>query len=297
MSTKCGYVAIVGRPNVGKSTLLNRVLGQKISITSKKPQTTRHQILGIKTDADSQMIFVDTPGIHEQDGRQINKYMNKAARQTVHDVDVVLFLIEGTKWTEEDKLAAKTVQATTIPVIGVINKLDLVKDKASILPLMEQITRETGITEILPISAKSGENLDDLINSIKEKLPEEDFFYPEDQVTDRSVRFLAAEIVREKLTRLLGQELPYYLTVEIEQFKEEDGITRIGAVIWVERKGQKAIVIGKKGSKIKQVGTAARTELERLLECKVFLELWVRVKEGWSDDLRALRSLGYTDEQ
>lgn len=293
---KCGYISIVGRPNVGKSTLLNRILGQKISITSRKPQTTRHNILGIKTSDDSQMIYVDTPGMHINVKNAMNQYMNRSANQTLHDVDVILFLVEGTKWTKEDEAVVQKLQNSTTPVILVINKTDVVTDKSSLLPHLKTLAEKMNFAHVIAVSAKTGKEVEALENLAKTYLQESEQFFPEDQITDRSSRFLASEIIREKLMRKLGQELPYAITVEIEQFKEEGGLYDISAAIWVERQGQKAIIIGKKGENLKLIGSQARVDMEKLFEHKVFLQLWVKVKEGWSDNIRALRSLGYTDE-
>jgi len=293
---KSGYISIVGRPNVGKSTLLNRFLGQKISITSRKPQTTRHNILGIKTTEDAQMIFVDTPGMHKDNKRAMNQYMNRAANQTLHDVDLILFVVEGTRWTDEDDAVVQKLSNSSVPVIIVVNKSDRVAEKTELLEHLGFLSEKLKVKEIIPISAKTGKYVDTLESFVEGCLPESEMIYPEDQITDRSSRFLASEIIREKLMRNLGQELPYALTVEIEQFKEEGGILDIAAAIWVERKGQKSIIIGKKGEGLKRIGQQARIDMEKLFDQKVFLQLWVKVKEGWSDDARALRSLGYTDE-
>jgi len=293
---KSGYISIVGRPNVGKSTLLNRFLGQKISITSRKPQTTRHNIIGIKTTEDAQMIFVDTPGMHKDNKRAMNQYMNRAANQTLHDVDLILFVVEGTRWTGEDDAVVQKLSNSSVPVIIVVNKSDLVAEKTELFEHLSFLSEKLTVKEIIPISAKTGKYIDTLESFVEASLPEGEMIYPEDQITDRSSRFLASEIIREKLMRNLGQELPYALTVEIEQFKEEGGILDIAAAIWVERKGQKSIIIGKKGEGLKRVGQQARIDMEKLYDQKVFLQLWVKVKEGWSDDARALRSLGYTDE-
>ena len=297
MIKQCGFVAIVGRPNVGKSTLMNKILGQKISITSKRPQTTRHRILGIKTTDEVQTIYLDTPGIHKQAKNEMNRIMNRSAKQSMLDVDVIVFVLEGTHFTDEDEIVMQQVCRQEVPVILVINKLDKIKQKDVLLPQIARFSQEGKFAEIIPVSAKTGKGVDVLEKAIEKYMPEGDQFFPEDQVTDKSERFLAAEIVREKLMRLLGQELPYALTVEIEKFAEEDNKLEIAALIWVERDGQKAIVIGKKGEKLKEIGTAARQDMERLFGSKVFLELWVRVKSGWSDDIRALRSLGYGDDE
>ncbi|MBK8162372.1 MAG: GTPase Era [Gammaproteobacteria bacterium] len=292
---RCGYIAIVGRPNVGKSTLLNRILGQKISITSRKPQTTRHRILGIKSTPSVQAIYVDTPGLHRGVRHAINRVMNRAATAAITDVDVVLFVTECQKWQEEDDHVLDLLESVSVPVILVLNKVDRLKDKEHLLPYIARMSEKRNFAAVVPVSATHGMQTDALENEVCRLLPESPPLFPEEQVTDRSERFLAAELVREKLTRLLGDELPYAVTVEIEQFKEEGGLTSIGAVIWVERDAQKAIVIGKQGHMLKQIGTQARVEMERLFGAKVYLQLWVKVKEKWSDDERALRSLGYGD--
>lgn len=293
---RSGYVALVGRPNVGKSTLLNRILGQKVSITSRRPQTTRHRILGIKTGAQIQAVYVDTPGLHRGGKRAMNRYMNRAATDALQDVDVVVFVVEGTRWTDEDELVLEKLRQVTCPVILAINKIDRVVDKKALLPYLQQVSRHMDFTQIIPLSAKQGSQVGELEQAVEALLPESTPFYPEDQVTDRSMRFMAAELVREKLFRKLGQELPYGITVEIEQFKEEDGLFRINALIWVERDSQKAIVIGKQGAMLREVGRESRIDMEEAFGQKVFLELWVKVKEGWADDERALRSLGYDDQ-
>ncbi|WP_417548942.1 GTPase Era [Methylophaga sp.] len=293
---RSGYVAIIGRPNVGKSTLINRVLGQKLCITSRRPQTTRHRILGIKTTEQSQFIYVDTPGIHSDGKRAMNRYMNRAAAASVEDVDVVVFVVEGMKWTEEDERVLQKLKETTKPVILVMNKIDKLEDKATLFPQVEKLAALFKFTDIVPLSARKGINLESLEESIYKLMPEGEMIFDEDQLTDRSSRFLAAEMVREKLFRHLGQELPYSLTVDIEQFEDDNGMFRISAVIYVERSGQKSIVIGKKGELLKQVGKDAREDMEKLFGCKVFLQLWVKVREGWSDNERMLRNLGYNDD-
>lgn len=293
--TRCGYVAIVGRPNVGKSTLLNHILGQKLSITSRKPQTTRHQLLGIKTEGDTQAIYVDTPGLHLRDEKAINRYMNRAASSALKDVDLVLFLVDRDRWTEEDDLVLEKVKHLECPVLLVVNKIDRLNDKGELLPLLEQLSEKHKFTEIVPVSALRGHNRDDLEAVIEGYLPEGIHLFPEDQVTDRSERFLAAELVREKIMRQLGEEVPYAMTVEIEEFKVAPRLIEISALILVERQGQKKILIGEKGSRLRQIGTEARKDMERAFDSKVMLRLWVKVKSGWSDDERALRSLGYND--
>jgi len=294
---KSGYVAIIGRPNVGKSTLINRVLGQKLCITSRRPQTTRHRILGIKTEDDGQLIYVDTPGLHISDKRAMNRYMNRAAASSIDDVDVILFVVDGMNWTDEDENVLERLKnSAKAPVILVINKMDKLADKDTMLPHIEKLSAEFDFAHVLPISARKGINVDQLETEIKKLMPEGELIFPEDQLTDRSSRFLAAELVREKLFRHLGQELPYSITVEIEQFDDEKGMYRIGAVIYVERDGQKAIVIGKKGELLKSVGKDARLEMQSLFGRKVFLRLWVKVREGWGDNERMMKNLGYNDD-
>ncbi|QEY18712.1 GTPase Era [Cellvibrio sp. KY-GH-1] len=293
--TRCGYVAIVGRPNVGKSTLLNHMLGQKISITSRKPQTTRNAVVGIKTEGDVQIIFVDTPGLHLGQQKAINRYMNRAATTAMKDVDVVVFVVDRFIWTEEDEAVAEKLQNINSPVILAVNKVDQIEDKETLLPHLQQLAEKLKVAEIVPISALRNNNLERLEQLIIERLPEGIHMYPEDQITDRSSRFMAAEIVREKITRQLGDELPYEMAVEIEEFKQEGNLLNISALILVERDGQKKILIGDKGARIKLIGTEARIDMEKLFEMKIMLKLWVKVKSGWSDDERALRSLGYND--
>lgn len=293
--SRCGYVAIVGRPNVGKSTLLNHILGQKISITSRKPQTTRNAVVGIKTEGEVQIIFVDTPGMHLGQQKAINRYMNRAANTAMKDVDVVVFVVDRFIWTEEDEAVAEKLQHIKSPIIVAVNKIDQIEDKETLLPHLQKLAEKIEIAEIVPLSALRNTNLDRLEQLIVERLPEGMHMFPDDQITDRSSRFMAAEIVREKITRQLGDELPYEMAVEIEEFKQEGNLLNISALILVERDGQKKILIGDKGARIKLIGTEARIDMENLFESKVMLKLWVKVKSGWSDDERALRSLGYND--
>jgi GTP-binding protein Era len=293
---RAGYVAIVGRPNVGKSTLLNHILGQKISITSRKPQTTRHRILGIKTEGSSQALFVDTPGIHKEAPKAINRYMNRAATSSMVDVDLILFVVDGLKWTDNDMHVLTSLKNSHSPVILVVNKIDRVEDKERLFSHLQFLSEQFEFKEIFPVSAIKGENLDALEEKIMTFLPEGKPFYDEDQITDRSERFMVSELIREKIMRQLGDELPYEMTVEMEEFLCEPGLITISAAILVERDSQKSIVIGKQGQRIKKIGTDARLDMEDLLESKVMLNLWVKVKSGWSDDERALRSLGYKDE-
>ena len=297
VDTYCGLVAIVGRPNVGKSTLLNRILGQKVSITSRKPQTTRHRILGIDTEESHQTIYVDTPGLHQDEKKAINRYMNRAASSSLAEVGLVLFVVEGTRWTEEDEMVLTKVKNSKLPCYLVINKVDKVDDKASLIDQIQMLSEKHDFDHIFPVSAKNGKQVDALREMVQKSLPPSEFYYPEDYITDRSSRFMAAEIIREKLMRFTGDELPYSTTVEIEQFKlMENGVYRINGLILVERDSQKRMVIGKAGNHIKTIGEQARKDMENLFDNKVFLELWVKVKQGWADDDRALRSLGYGDD-
>ncbi|NVK21085.1 MAG: GTPase Era [Kangiellaceae bacterium] len=293
---RCGYVAVLGRPNVGKSTLMNHILGQKVSITSRKPQTTRHRVLGIYTDDDAQILFVDTPGIHKKEARSINRYMNRAATSSIVDVDIIIFVVDGTQWTEDDDLVLQRLESAKAKKILFVNKIDKIDDKENLLPHIQKISSQHQFDAVFPGSALKGDNLPKLVEQLKTWLPKGDLFFPEDYVTDRSQRFMAAELIREKLMRSLGDEIPYSSTVEIEQFKiDEKGTLRINGLILVERSGQKAIIIGKQGQRLKQIGRDARLDMEELFDAKVYLELWVKVKDGWADDERALKSLGYDD--
>ena len=294
--SRCGYIAIVGRPNVGKSTLLNHILGQKISITSRKPQTTRHRVLGIKTTDTVQAIYVDTPGLHRGQKRAINRYMNRTATTSLRDVDVIVFVIEAGRWLEEDIWVLEQLKHYQCPVVLVMNKVDKLEDKAELLPFIAERKDDHDYAHVVPVSALRTDNLAALEETLGGYLPEGPHFFDEEQITDRSMRFLTAEIVREKITRQLGDELPYAMTVEIEEYKQEKAITHISAAIYVERDGQKKILIGKGGSRLKSIGRESRLDIEKLIDGKVMLNLWVKVKSGWSDDERALRSLGYDDE-
>lgn len=297
MSTShCGYVAIIGRPNVGKSTLLNHILGQKISITSRKPQTTRHRLVGIKSEGDIQAVYVDTPGLHQDAKKAMNRYMNKAAASVLNDVDVIVFMVEALKWTADDEWILKKLKTVPCPVILVVNKVDRITDKELLLPFLDEMSTKFSFTSIMPLSALKNDNVDQLEKLVASFLPENPHYFPDDQVTDASNHFLASEIIREKLMRSLGQELPYALTVQIEQYDEKPKILNLGAIIWVEKASQKAIVIGKEGAVLKKIGTSARIEMENLFGKKVFLQLWVKVKDNWSDDMRSLKSLGYDSD-
>lgn len=293
---KMGYVALIGRPNAGKSTLLNHLVGQKLCITSRRPQTTRHRIHGIKTTPVGQAVFVDTPGIHTDQKKAMNRYLNKTASRVLAGVDVIVWVVDQWRWHEENELVLGQLRHLTCPVILAVNKIDQCEDKETLLPFLEDAAQRFGFAAIVPIAALKNLNLDRLEATIMDLLPEGEPAYPEDQVTDRPERFFAAEIIREKLIRSLGQEVPHAITVQIEQFKEEDnGLTRVHAIIWVEREGQKIIVIGKQGGVLKKVGQRAREEMEKMFGRKIFLNLWVKVKKGWSDNETALQSLGYSE--
>ncbi len=292
---RSGYVAIVGRPNVGKSTLLNYILRQKISITSRKPQTTRHQVLGIHTKDNYQIVFVDTPGLHPSGERAINRYMNRAASSALLDVDAIVMVIDRMNWSAGDDYVLERVLQAERPVLLAVNKVDLLQDKGALLPWLAELSARGSFTDIVPVSALTRHNVDHLEDAVVAMLPEGDFLFPEDQVTDRSQRFLVAELIREKIMRQLGDELPYATAVEVESFKDDGRIVHIHALILVEREGQKRILIGDKGGRLKSIGQQARVDIEEMLESKVMLKLWVKVKGGWSDDDRALKSLGYDD--
>lgn len=288
----CGMIAIVGRPNVGKSTLLNHLLGQKLCITSRKPQTTRHLILGVKTEGNVQMIFVDTPGIHRGGRHAMNQRMNRAASSVVHDVDAVLWVVDRAIWTEEDQQVLDRLASIEQPVVLAINKVDQMADKAALLPLIRKYSAMREFAAIVPLSALQKTGLDELEKALLPHLPSSDFIYPEDQLTDKSERFFAAEIIREKIIRQLGEELPYQTAVEIEQFKQEGGLLRIAGLILVEKEGQKKIVIGEGGERLKKIGQQARIDMQEMFGSKVMLQLWVKVRRGWADNERTLNSLG-----
>ncbi len=292
---RCGHVTIIGRPNVGKSTLVNRLVGQKFSITSRKAQTTRHRLLGIKSTDSAQIIYVDTPGLHMRAGRALNRYMNRAATGALVGVDIIVFLVEAGKWTVDDEHVLARLDDADAPIIAGVNKIDKLADKQALLPYLDALSNRADFREVVPISALHGTSTERLEAVLIDNLPNRPPLYNEDQFTDRTERFLAAEMVREKLTDRLGHELPYRLSVETEAFQAEDGMLKIGVVIWVERKSQKGIVIGRQGRVLKAVGSDARKDMETMFERKVFLELWVKVKEGWSNDEQALQRLGYVD--
>lgn len=292
--SRCGFVGLVGRPNVGKSTLLNHLIGQKISITSRKPQTTHHALLGIKTEPDVQAIYVDTPGIHRADGKALGRYLNREALGVLGSVDVVACLLDRIGLREEDEIVIRHALQASQRVICVINKIDRLSEKKLLLPFIEELDERYAFADIVPVSALHGTNLDRLQQCIFETLPLGVHLFPEDQVTDRSERFLAAEIIREKLIRRLGRELPYQSTVVIESYEEAQRLVRIHAIIYVERSTQKGIVIGKGGARLKAIGQDARRDIEKLVDTKVMLHLWVKVKSGWSQSEGMLKSLGYS---
>jgi GTP-binding protein Era len=291
-SHRAGTIAIVGRPNVGKSTLLNRLVGQKISITSRRPQTTRHRIVGILTRPEAQFVFVDTPGLQSRHASQLNRAMNRAAAQALEEVDVVLFVCEALHLNAGDRHVLQMLPQET-PVVAAVSKLDLVKSRAEMLPFLARLAEAHPFRAIVPVSGKTGSQAEALLGELAPLLPEAPALYREDELTDRSERFLAAELVREKLFRLLGEEVPYAATVEIERFEVEGALRRIHAAILVDRPGQKPILIGKGGEKLKAIASQAREDMEKLFGGKVFLEVWVKVKRGWMDDPAALRRLGY----
>jgi len=289
---RSGYIAIVGRPNVGKSTLLNRLVGEKISIVSRKAQTTRHRITGIVTREDAQFVFVDTPGFQTKHANALNRAMNRGVTQTLSDVDLVIFVVEAGRYDAKDQAVVRLLPKDR-PVILVVNKTDLYKDRNAMLPFLAQVAADHDYAAIVPVSATKGRQTEDLLAEARKHLPNEGLMFPEDDLTDKSERFLAAEYIREKVFRLLGDELPYATTVEIEKFEIEGNLRRIFAAIVVDREGHKAIVIGKGGESLKRIASEARQDMERLFDGKVYLEIWVKVKSGWNDDERLLKSLGY----
>jgi GTPase len=289
---RCGSVAIVGRPNVGKSTLLNRLLGQKLSITSRKPQTTRHRLLGILTRKDAQFVFVDTPGFQTKHGGPLNTMLNRNVRVALEEVDAVLLVVEAGHWDDADKAVLRLLPKDK-PVLLVVNKADKVEGAEQMLPFLRKVGAEFDFAAIVPVSARLGKNLNELLGALRPHLPEQAARYGDEELTDRSERFLAAELIREKLFRSLGEEIPYGSAVTIDLFKEEGRLRRIHASIVVDRENHKAIVIGKQGQKLKELATAARLDMEKLFGGKVFLEIFVKVRSGWSEDEAQLRKLGY----
>ncbi len=293
IGTRCGYVAIVGRPNVGKSTLLNYLLRQKLAITSRKPQTTRRVMLGVDTQGDEQAIYVDTPGIHDHSDREMNRYMVRSATAILADVDLIVMVIDSARWTAEDELVLQHIQKARGACIAVLNKIDLLKRKDELLPVIDNLRAFDVFDAIMPVSALKGEGVAALRDEVFQRLPEQQHLFPPDQVTDQPEKILVAEIVREKLMRRLGDEIPHRAAVMIEAYHESDDLVEIAADIYVERAGQKRIVIGKKGEKLKIIGQEAREDIERLLDRKVMLRLWVKVKPGWTNSAAALKRMGY----
>ncbi|MCG6939785.1 MAG: GTPase Era [Thiohalocapsa sp.] len=295
MTEHTGTVAIVGRPNVGKSTLLNQLLGQKLVITSHKAQTTRHAILGVKSRPDGQILYVDTPGLHRRGENALNRMLNRTARAALADVDLIVLVLEAPRFTDEDQLALEAVAAAGPPVLAAVNKVDRLKDKTTLLPYLEALAKRHDFIDIVPLSARTGDQVQVLEDQLLARLPEGERMFPDDQLTDRSERFFAAELLREQLTRRYAQELPYAVTVEIERFEEQGGRYLIHALIWVERETQKAIIIGRGGEALKATASEARQQMQRMFGCPVHLEVWVKVKQSWSSDEAALVSLGYGD--
>ncbi len=290
---RCGFVAVVGRPNVGKSTLINALIGSKVSIVTAKPQTTRHRILALHTTASWQIIFVDTPGLHRKAGKAMNRLMNRTAVNALADADVILFVSEATRWTEEDEDVLTRLKTCQSPVIALLNKIDTVHPKSRLLEALDKMSRRYDFKEVIPISARNQDNLPVLMDILPNFLPQSEALFPPDMRTDRSVEFHAAEVIREKLTVLLRQELPYGLAVQIEDYRVDEAGVTIHAIIWVERDSQKGIVVGKGGKILKKVGRAAREEIRDELKQAVHLELWVKVKDNWADSEKALMQLGY----
>ncbi len=294
--TKSGYVAVIGRPNVGKSTLMNRVLGQKISIVTAKPQTTRHQIYGIHTEAPGQIVFIDTPGMHQGQSKALNRYMNRAAKAAVSDVDLILLVVDALRWTEDDEQALSALKGAKVPVYLVVNKVDKVPQKEKLLPFLQEVSAKYPFERVFLISASKDKGVDELVAGIYEALPKGPPIFGEDEVTNKSVRYLVTELIREKLMQRFHQEVPYSVAVEIESWEEEPRITHIHAIIWVERDSQKAMLVGSGGEALKQVGIQARQDIERLLGKKANLKLWVKVKKAWADNDGLIQKMGYKDE-
>jgi len=294
-NTRCGNVSIIGHPNVGKSTLLNHLIGYRLSAIVNKPQTTRNVIRGILTEDDHQIIFLDTPGIHIKSKSLLNKTINREAISALEDVDVIVMMIEAMKWTDEDDFVLSRLQHSKLPVFLLVNKVDRVKDKDQLLGFMQSVAEKREFVEIFPISAHKGINTDAFLNALVPCLPKSEFIYPEDHVTDKSIRFICAEFIREQVMIHLHQEIPYLTAVEIESFEEDEKITNINATLWVGRKNQKGIVIGSKGETLKRIGTAARHTLEDFLQRKVFLKLWVKVEDDWHNNPKHLKELGITE--
>jgi GTP-binding protein Era len=295
MTYRSGYAVLVGRPNVGKSTLLNRLMGQKVAITSHKPQTTRHRILGIYSATEGQIAFVDTPGLHDRGAKAMNRYLNRAARSALTGVDLALFVVEAGVWTGEDERVLGLLREVGTPVLLVVNKVDRIKPKEALLPYLDEVSKHHAFVDVVPVSARSGDNLETLIARVFTHLPQSDALFPEDQLSDRTERFFAAELLREQIVRRYHRELPYAVTVEIEKFEETPGRYEISAVVWVEREGQRAILLGKNGQAMKETATLARKAMVEFFQARVHLDVWVKVKKNWSSEEASLIQLGYTD--
>lgn len=290
-----GYAALVGRPNVGKSTLLNRLLGQKMAITSHKPQTTRHRILGVKTAQEGQVVYIDTPGIHRRGDKAMNRYLNRTAHTSLQDVDLALFVCQALVWNKEDQKVLRAIADAGVPCVAVVNKIDTVQPKEKLLPFLAELAARHQFTGVIPVSARSGSGLDNLEALVMNCMPRGGLIFPEDQITDRSERFFAAELLREQLIRRYHKELPYAITVEIEKFEEESGRYIIGAVIWVERDNQRRILLGRQGEAMKEAATAARRQMAAFFDTRVHLDVWIKVKKSWSSDEASLAKLGYSE--
>jgi GTP-binding protein Era len=293
---KSGYVAVIGRPNVGKSTLMNQILGQKVSIVTAKPQTTRHQIYGIHTEAPGQIVFIDTPGLHQAQGKALNRYMNRAAKAAVSDVDLVLLVVDALRWTDDDEHALAALKGVKVPVYLVVNKVDKVPQKEKLLPFLKELSEKYPFEKVFLLSASKGKGVEELVEGVFAGLPEGELIFSEDEITNKSVRYLVTEIIREKLMKRYHQEVPYSVAVEIESWREEPGIVHIHAIIWVERESQKAMLVGTGGEALKQIGIQARQDIEKLLGKKVNLKLWVKVKKAWADNDGLIQKMGYKDE-
>jgi GTP-binding protein Era len=295
MPLRSGYAALVGRPNVGKSTLLNRLLGQKMAITSHKPQTTRHRILGVKTTDEGQVVYIDTPGIHRRGDKAMSRYLNRTAHTSLQDVDLALFVCQAMVWNKEDEKALKAIINSGVPCVAVVNKVDTVQPKEKLLPYLAELGARHDFVEVIPVSARSGSNVDALDKMVLTHMPEGWLIFPEDQITDRSERFFAAELLREQLIRRYHKELPYSVTVEIEKFDEEPGRYVIGAVIWVERESQRKILLGRQGASMKEAASAARRQMAAFFDTRIHLDVWIKVKKSWSSDEASLAKLGYSE--
>jgi GTP-binding protein Era len=290
-----GYAALLGRPNVGKSTLLNRLLGQKMAITSHKPQTTRHRILGVRTEERGQIVYIDTPGIHQRGDKAMNRYLNRTAHTTLLDVDLAIFVCQAMAWHAEDEQVLEAIKRAGTPVIAVVNKIDSVQPREKLLPFLAELGRRHEFLEIIPVSAKDGTQVDTLNELVLRHLPQGDPIFPADQITDRPERFFAAEILREQIIRRYHKELPYAVTVEIERFEEEPDRYIIGAVIWVERDNQRAILLGRQGLAMKEAASVARRNMAEFFDTRVHLDVWIKVKKSWSSDEASLAQLGYSE--